>query len=518
MVLRFSEFPAAEARSCATIRHMSPPAAPSRSDANPSDAPTDPHGLTRQLTLRDLVLAQILNVVGSSWVGVAASFGRAQAMVWISAMLVFYLPMAISVYFLNREMPLEGGLYVWARTAFGDLAGFMTAWNIWAYGLCVAAAILDAIPTELAYLIGPSAAWLPGSHWASAIILGAVVAALTVASLRGLSLGRWIHSASGAAMLSVFLLLILTPFWSLAHRVPLHYAPLAIALPHADPRSLAFMGQMFGALCGLEYIAILAGEAKSPTRNIGRSVVIASPIICAMFILGTGSVLAFHQLHPATSIDFIAPIPQTLRFAFGNHGGGNLLATLAIVFVQVRLLGATSLIFTGVTRLPMTAGWDQSGSPPTPSSSARPWLHSCCFSATSESKPRKPFRCWPTPPPNSTPSRTSLCSPFRSPAPNFFAAACPRGWPSAPPSVSPSPCSPLPSPPTPSSTWSMPAPTRPRSSEPPCSPTLSALASTSLAERATYLARKPCPDSGVLMGRLWGGGKSLKRGLFPRTK
>jgi amino acid transporter len=159
-------------------------------------------------------------------------------------------------------------------------------------------------------------------------------------------------------MLAVFLLLILTPFWSLAHRVPLHYAPLAIALPQADLRSLAFMGQMFGALCGLEYIAILAGEAKSPTRNIGLSVVIASPIICAMFILGTGSVLAFHQLLPATSIDFIAPIPQTLRFAFGTHGGGNLLATLAIILVQVRLLGATSLIFTGVTRLPMTAGWD----------------------------------------------------------------------------------------------------------------------------------------------------------------
>jgi len=337
---------------------MSPSAAPSRSDANPPDALTDPHGLTRQLTLRDLVLAQILNVVGSSWVGVAASFGRAQAVVWISAMLVFYLPMAVSVYFLNREMPLEGGLYVWARTAFGDLAGFMTAWNIWAYGLCVAAAILDAIPTELAYLLGPSAAWLPGSHWASAIILGAVVVALTVTSLCGLSLGRWIHSASGAAMLAVFLLLILTPFWSLAHRVPLHYAPLALALPHADPRSLAFMGQMFGALCGLEYIAILAGEARFPARNIGRSVVIASPIICAMFILGTGSVFAFHQLHPATSIDFIAPIPQTLRFAFGNHGGGNLLAMLAIVLVQVRLLGATSLIFTGVTRLPMTAGWD----------------------------------------------------------------------------------------------------------------------------------------------------------------
>jgi len=43
--------------------------------------------------------------------------------------------MAVAVYFLNREMPLEGGLYEWARGAFGDGVGFMVAWNIWAYAL-----------------------------------------------------------------------------------------------------------------------------------------------------------------------------------------------------------------------------------------------------------------------------------------------------------------------------------------------------------------------------------------------
>jgi amino acid transporter len=324
----------------------------------PDAASAHNHGLTRRLTLRDLVLTQILTVVGSSWVGVAAGLGRAQAVVWISAMLVFYLPMAVSVYFLNREMPLEGGLYVWARTAFGDFGGFLTAWNLWAYGLCVCATILDSFPTEISYLIGPSAAWLPESRWASLLILAVILAALTLAALRGLALGRWIHNVCGAAMLAVFVILILTPFWAMVHHIPLHYAPLALAMPRADLRSLALMGQMFGALCGLEYIAILAGEAKSPSRNIGLSVVIASPIICAMFIFGTGAVLAFHEFHSNIPIDFIAPIPQTLRFAFGNRGAGNLVAMLAIVFVQMRLLGATSFIFTGVTRLPMTAGWD----------------------------------------------------------------------------------------------------------------------------------------------------------------
>ena len=316
------------------------------------------HRLSRRLSLRDLVLTQIMTVVGSSWVGVAAGLGRAQAVVWLAAMALFYIPMAVSVYYLNRELPLEGGLYVWARTAFGDTWGFMTAWNLWAYGLCVCATILYGIPTELAYLIGPQAAWLPESRWATMGILALVLAALTLSSLRGLALGRWIHNISGAAMLGVFVLLVLTPFWSMLHHVPLHYAPLAMHLPKANLYSLALIGQMFGALCGLEYVAILAGEAKSPTRNIGLSVVISSPIICAMFILGTGAVLAFHEFHSGTKIDLIAPIPQTLRFAFGNSGAGNVLASAAILMVQMRLLGATSFIFAGVVRLPMVAGWD----------------------------------------------------------------------------------------------------------------------------------------------------------------
>jgi amino acid transporter len=207
-------------------------------------------------------------------------------------------------------------------------------------------------------MVGPSARWLPEHHAASLGVIAAVLAALTAAALRGMALGRWIQSVGGAAMLGVFALLVVSPLWSMAHGVPLHYSPLAVALPKADLYSLALMAQMFGALCGLEYVAILAGEAKAPVRNIGLSVVISSPVICAMFICGTGAVLAFHDFHAGSKIDFIAPIPQTLRFAFGSSGLGNLVAMAAILGVQLRLIGAASYAFTGTTRLPMTAGWD----------------------------------------------------------------------------------------------------------------------------------------------------------------
>ena len=321
-----------------------------------SSSPVAEHRLHRQLGLRDLVLTQILCVVGSSWVGVAAGLGRAQTITWVAAMLVFYLPMAASVIGLNREMPLEGGLYVWAHKAFGDLGGFLTAWNIWVYGIAVTAAILYAIPTELSYLIGPSAAWLPENHIASSAIVTGTIAAVTIAALRGLALSKWIHNIGGIAILAVFAALIVLPVWALSRHAPIHWTPFAIQLPPRNLRSLALFGQMiFGALCGLEYVAILAGESKQAVRSIGQSVWISSPIICAMFILGTSSVVAFSQ---PGHIDFIAPIPQTLRIALGSTGIGNVFAIAAIFLLQLRLIGAASYIFTGVTRLPLAAGWD----------------------------------------------------------------------------------------------------------------------------------------------------------------
>ena len=47
-----------------------------------------------------------------------------------------------------------------------------------------------------------------------------------------------------------------------------------------------------------------------------------------------------------------------MRLTLGATGLGNVAAIVAILLLQLRLLGATSYLFTGVTRLPMAAGWN----------------------------------------------------------------------------------------------------------------------------------------------------------------
>ena len=119
--------------------------------------------LRKELGLGDLVLAQVLCVVGSTGSASRPNWARAHVVFWLAAMLAFYVPLAAVVIYLNRLMPLEGGLYQWAKQGFGEMAGFLTAWNLWVYAVIVTGAIIFVVPTDLSYMLGPSAAWLPGS-------------------------------------------------------------------------------------------------------------------------------------------------------------------------------------------------------------------------------------------------------------------------------------------------------------------------------------------------------------------
>ncbi len=74
-----------------------------------------------------------------------------------------------------------------------------------------------------------------------------------------------------------------------------------------------------------------------------------------MFILGTSSVLTFVGNQP---INVIGPIPQTLRAAAGDSGVAASAVPFAIALLVARAIAAASLLLTGLTRLPMTAGWD----------------------------------------------------------------------------------------------------------------------------------------------------------------
>src|SRR5689334_19866052 len=161
-------------------------------------------GLKKPLGLGDLVLTQILFVVGSAWVGTAAKLGQSHLFFWLLAILLFYIPQAVVVIYLNGKMPLEGGLYQWAKLGFNEFAGFMVAWNLWLLSITVIALGGMFVTTNISYAIGANASWLPNSKLAVSLISCALVAGLAWIAVRGLSLGKWVHNIGGGAMLLAY--------------------------------------------------------------------------------------------------------------------------------------------------------------------------------------------------------------------------------------------------------------------------------------------------------------------------
>jgi len=313
-------------------------------------------GLRKELGLVDLVLMQILYVVGSGWVGTAAKLGSSHTIFWLLAIVLYYLPQAAVVVYLSRLMPLEGGGYQWTMVGLGKFAGFMVAWNLWAYAVVIIATFGVTIATNASYLLTGGSASLSQLWWYTPMVSTVALLIVTMITILGLGVGRWVQDIGGTAHVLTFAALLIVPVIALGQGRQISYHPLDVSAPAFTPFSLNIFGKMaLGALSGFEYVAIMAGEARSPSRTIGRSVLIAAPVIAVMFILGTNSVIAFV---PKDRIDLVSPIPQTLSVGFAGIGIARLIVPALILLLLLRQVGVVTMLFNGNTRLPLVAGWD----------------------------------------------------------------------------------------------------------------------------------------------------------------
>lgn len=329
-----------------------------RSTLARGEADVEAHSATlkKELGVKDLALTQILFIVGLTWIGVAGKLGSGHVVFWLLAIVLFYFPSAAVVMYLNKLMPLEGGLYQWAKLGFNQTVGFLLAWNLWLYVIVFTSEIGLQCSTYLSYALGPSAEWMTRSTWFVTLSTAVILALMVVASTIGLSVGKLVHNMGGISMLLIFGALLLLPIVGLLTGTLQDYHPFRTKMPELTLRNLNLLGKMgFGALGGFEYIAILAGETKSPAKSMGRSVFIAAPIIALMFVLGTATVVAYV---PTNDIDLVGPMAQVLRIGFAPFGIAGPLVTLAIVLTLATRIAQATFSFTAVTRLPMVAGWD----------------------------------------------------------------------------------------------------------------------------------------------------------------
>src|SRR5436305_6188850 len=209
----------------------------------------------KELGLMDLALTQVLFIVGLPWIGVAAKQGPSHVVLWLLALVLFYVPSAVVVTYLNRLMPLEGGLYQWAKLGGGELLGFLVAWNLWLFAILNTSEIGLQVTQYLRYVLGPEGEALTAAKpFIAAVSLG-LVAVLALVATVGLGVGKWLRKAGGAHMLLTFAAVVALPWLQRARGQLASYRPLATEAPALSLMTWNLFGKMgFGALGGFEYV------------------------------------------------------------------------------------------------------------------------------------------------------------------------------------------------------------------------------------------------------------------------
>jgi len=292
-----------------------------------------PQHLRKQLGFFDLVLACILLVVIPDFFGTAVKAGKASVLFWLLAVLFFFVPQALVVNHLNRKLPVEGGLYEWARIAFGDLTGFLVGWNLWVYVVMYSAAVGLVTTNYLAYMLGPRFFWIGSSRPALFCANMTIIASLMFVTHLGLQVGKWLINLGSILSILTIAVLAALPFLRHARGLLPQYHPLAVAWPGMSLFSLSVFSKMtFGALVGLEYAAIFSGESRNPLRDFPRAILIAVPVVIILYVFGTSSILAFVT---PESVDMIGPIPQALQVGFAGLAIGLVLTLIHLVGIPI---------------------------------------------------------------------------------------------------------------------------------------------------------------------------------------
>jgi amino acid transporter len=272
--------------------------------------------LVRALRLRDLVLFNLVAVLGLRHLGTTAKFGPGSLLMWLIAAVFFFIPQGLAVIELSSRFPKEGGVYFWTKRALGEGHGFLCGWCYWINNVLYYPNLLISAAVIATFVFGKSDSGL-NDNWA--YVLPMALGTLWVAALInivGLSTGKWLQNAGGLGTYVPGLILILLGIYGAMTAHPANEISLATLKPDLNNLpALNLLASIAFAFAGLELASTMGDEVENPRRNLPRSIFIAAPLIAVVYILGTAAVL---WCLPNKEINVVSGFLQAIKVGAGN--------------------------------------------------------------------------------------------------------------------------------------------------------------------------------------------------------
>lgn len=234
---------------------------------------------------------------------------------------------AISFANLGTKYPATGGAYQYTKEAFGDFAGFLSAWLYWNGSWIGNAAIIVAI-TSYASAVFP----VLSKPIVSIIFSSAVLWIFTLINISGVKKAGKIQSFVTVFKILFFGLFIIVAFLNFdsANILPLFPSEKGFStVPLAATSTL-------WAFIGLESATVAAGELENPEKNIRKSTIyglIISSVIYLLISIGSMGAMSNMELSQSS-----APLTDILTNALGS-GLGKLLTVAVVICILGTIIG-----------------------------------------------------------------------------------------------------------------------------------------------------------------------------------
>jgi glutamate:GABA antiporter len=311
--------------------------------------------LRKTMGFWDVLLFNIATVLGPRWIAAAGHNGPSSISLWILAAVFFFVPGALVINELSSRFPEEGGLYAWARDAFGPFHGFVAGWTYWIYTVFYFPGLLLASASMSAYILGGRGASFAEDRTFLLVVSLSMLLVAVVLNIVGLNVGKWLQNAGGVGTYVPLLMLVgVAALVCWRHGSATHFT-VSNMLPTWNWDTVNFWSQIAFAFTGLELVSAMSEEVHDPRRTLPRAVFGAGALIAIMYILGTFAVLS---LVPAAGLD-----PQSGVFHAITVGSVALrlgfLGVLAAVLVTAGNAGGVGSTVAGIARVPFQVGIDR---------------------------------------------------------------------------------------------------------------------------------------------------------------
>ena len=280
-----------------------------------------------------------------------ALFGSTLIFFFIFAALFFLVPSALISAELSANVS-EGGIYQWAKRAFGEKIGFLAIWLQWVNVVVWLPTILSFIAGTAAYLVDPALA--ENKTYLVSIII-ATFWLITLINLRGIHLSSRFASICTVTGLIIPMTLIIAMLgiWIAGgHPLQIHFTAHNV-LPnfHHMDNWIALTAIMLG-FAGMELATVHIKEVNEPAKTFPRALAYSSLMILVTMILGS---LAIAFVLPHQQINLLNGTMQTFTYYLAAYHIEWLVPVLALMLVSGSLGGIINWVSSPVKGLAQAA-------------------------------------------------------------------------------------------------------------------------------------------------------------------